>query len=126
MPNKPRRPCAEIGCGNLTEKTYCKTHEKIGEENHKKSTQIYNRYGRDPVIDAFYKSKEWKQMRALAFERDNGLCQRCLKKGILKVANVVHHIVEVRDDWSLRLVLENLESLCHSCHNGHHKTAPRG
>lgn len=126
MPRKPMRPCAEIGCGKLTEKTYCKPHQKIDEENRKKSTQIYNRYGRDSVIDAFYKSKEWKQMRALAFERDNGLCQRCLKKGILKVANVVHHIVEVRDDWSLRLVLENLESLCHSCHNGHHKTAPRG
>jgi 5-methylcytosine-specific restriction enzyme A len=125
MPRKPMRPCAEIGCGNLTEKTYCKIHQKILEENRRKSTQIYNRYGRDSVIDAFYKSKEWKQMRALAFERDNGLCQRCLKKGILKVANVVHHIVEIKDDWSLRLVLENLESLCHSCHNAHHKTAPR-
>lgn len=126
MPSKPRRPCAEIGCGKLTDKTYCEDHQKLGEEIRRKSTQIYNRYGRDSEINSFYKSKEWKHMRALAFERDNGLCQRCVKRGILKSANVVHHIIEVKEDWNQRLLLSNLESLCHSCHNAHHKTAPRG
>lgn len=126
MARKAKRPCGEIGCGNLTEKTYCETHQKNAEENRRKSTQIYNRYGRDSKINAFYLSKEWKRVRALAYERDNGLCQRCLKGSVLKRADVVHHIVEVKEDWSLRLTLDNLESLCHSCHNAHHKSGPPG
>ena len=126
MARKPMRPCAEISCGKLTENNYCKIHEKNVIENHRKTTQIYNRYGRDPEVNSFYKSADWKRLRALAIERDNGLCQRCSAKGIIKKANVVHHIVEVKDDWNQRLSLSNLESLCHSCHNNHHKTGPRG
>ncbi|WP_328031817.1 HNH endonuclease signature motif containing protein [Halalkalibacterium halodurans] len=122
--NKPKRPCAEIGCGNLTEKTYCKIHEKNAVENQRIKQRAYNRYGRDPVIDAFYKSPEWRRLRALAFERDNGLCQRCLKRGILKRADVVHHLIEVKEDWNRRLDLEILESLCHGCHNAEHKGSP--
>ncbi|KMJ55222.1 hypothetical protein AB685_28400 [Bacillus sp. LL01] len=126
MAKKTQRPCAEISCGNLTEKNYCKIHEKKGEENQRQITRAYNKYSRDPVINTFYQSKEWKQVRALAFERDNGLCQRCLKRGVLKPANVVHHLVEVKEDWNRRLDLEILESLCHKCHNSEHKRVPPG
>nr|WP_236953619.1 HNH endonuclease [Jeotgalibacillus malaysiensis] len=49
------------------------------------------------------------------------MCQRCKRHKILRPAKVVHHLVEVRDDWSKRLVLNNLESLCHFCHNQIHK-----
>ncbi|TWK49239.1 hypothetical protein CHCC20347_1522 [Bacillus paralicheniformis] len=33
---------------------------------------------------------------------------------------MVHHIVEVKQDWSKRLDLSNLESLCNACHNKVH------
>jgi 5-methylcytosine-specific restriction protein A len=49
-----------------------------------------------------------------------------LKRGILTPAEVVHHLVEVKEQWNLRLVLSNLESVCHGCHNREHKTSPRG
>ncbi|WP_349773696.1 HNH endonuclease [Sutcliffiella horikoshii] len=55
-------------------------------------------------------------------ERDNHLCQRCIKQSKLQAAQLVHHIVEVKVDWSKRLELTNLESICHSCHNKHHKS----
>ncbi|WP_399533503.1 HNH endonuclease [Gemella sp.] len=32
-------------------------------------------------------------------------------------ANLVHHKVEVRTDWSKRLEMSNLESVCRNCHN---------
>ena len=119
---KSLKPCAEIGCGNLTRKTYCKTHEKI----ERKHTQIYNKYKRDPKTESFYKSREWRKLRALAYERDNGLCQRCKARGQLVRADVVHHIIEIKEDWSKRLDMDNLESLCHSCHNQIHNSTPRG
>ncbi len=119
---RSQKPCAEFGCGNLTRKTYCKTHEKnIGE-----TARNYNKYVRDPVIDSFYKSKEWQRARAVALEVTNGLCKRCRDQGYLVSADVVHHQVEVKDDWSQRLNLKILEPLCHSCHNLEHKTGPRG
>ncbi|WP_167260268.1 HNH endonuclease [Alkalibacillus almallahensis] len=120
MPQKAKKPCKEVGCNNLTRETYCKNHEKNAQEIH----QDYNRYKRNPKLNAFYQSKEWKQLRRLAYDRDNGLCQSCKRSGILKQANVVHHIVEIAVDYSLRLTLGNLESLCHACHNRFHKGSP--
>src|SRR5699024_7948679 len=113
---KPLKPCKEFGCGNLTRKTYCKKHE----ENAGEYMRNYNKYVRDPKIDSFYKSRQWQQVRALAYERDNGLCQQCKSNGQLVQADVVHHIVEVKIDWTRRLDIDNLESLCHSCHNKIH------
>ncbi|MGG3452046.1 HNH endonuclease signature motif containing protein [Domibacillus aminovorans] len=31
--------------------------------------------------------------------------------------DVVDHIIPIKIDWSLRLSLDNLQSLCQSCHN---------
>lgn len=118
---KPQKPCAEFGCGNLTRKTYCKTHEK----NAGGTQRNYNKYARDAVVDSFYKGRDWQAVRAVAYERDNGLCQRCKSNGHLVRADVVHHIIEVKADWEQRLNIDNLESLCHSCHNREHKTTPR-
>ncbi|MDY7044047.1 HNH endonuclease [Virgibacillus sp. M23] len=122
MVQKSLRPCREIGCNNLTRNSYCKTHEK----NAQKTTRNYNQYKRDPKVNAFYKSSKWQRVRALAMARDNGLCQRCLKQGSIRQAQVVHHLIEVKDDWSRRYDLENLESVCHACHNQEHKKRPPG
>nr|WP_275591513.1 HNH endonuclease signature motif containing protein [Mammaliicoccus sp. A-M4] len=45
------------------------------------------------------------------------LCQECLRQGYYQQANVVDHIIELKDDWSKRLDKDNLIPLCHSCHN---------
>jgi len=124
---KPQRPCREFGCSKLTRETYCEIHKHTGEKIAQEKNQQYNMYNRPKHIDGFYKSTQWVQVRALALVRDNYLCQRCLKSGILQKAQVVHHLVEVKEDWNRRLDVDNLECLCHKCHNQHHKrTAPRG
>ncbi|WP_460578426.1 HNH endonuclease [Gracilibacillus alcaliphilus] len=81
------------------------------------SSRIYNQYKRNQKANSFYHSTEWTRVRKLALIRDNYLCQRCLKQKKLTKAQVVHHKVELLVDWSKRLDLDNLESLCHRCHN---------
>ncbi len=49
------------------------------------------------------------------------LCERCLKKGIVKERDLSHHIKRVATHPELRLVLDNLESLCVACHDWEHK-----
>jgi 5-methylcytosine-specific restriction enzyme A len=47
-------------------------------------------------------------------------CQECLKHDRLVAATHVHHIVELTDDWDKALDLDNLRSLCASCHSRLH------
>lgn len=71
--------------------------------------------------DTFYKSKEWRILRAEALERDDFLCQECKKKGIVTPATTVHHIRPLRVDQSRALQLSNLETVCPACHNKLHR-----
>ena len=85
---------------------------------------IYDKYERNPKSKAFYRSKEWKRMRKYIFNRDNGLCQRCLSNNRITPGDVVHHKVELLDGdkgWDLRLTESNLITLCHADHNQIHK-----
>ncbi len=54
----------------------------------------------------------------------NGLCERCLEKGIVKAADIVHHIIELDDekarDPDIALNFDNLQALCIECHNEIH------
>lgn len=115
---KPLRPCREINCNNLTRDTWCESHKK----NQLEITRNYNQYKRDDTINGFYRGTDWQRIRKSALVRDNYLCQRCLKQKKIQKAQVVHHVVEIKEDWNQRLNLDNLESLCRTCHNRHHKS----
>lgn len=82
--------------------------------------QFYDKYKRNKQSRQFYTSAVWHKCRELALKRDNYLCQDCLENKQIKRAEMVHHIVEITDDFTKALVLENLRSLCNSCHNKHH------
>ncbi|MEC2595813.1 HNH endonuclease, partial [Bacillus cereus] len=57
------------------------------------------------------------EMRELIYRRDHGLCVQCRSKDIIKIGDVVDHIIPIRVDWSKRLEPSNLQTLCHACHN---------
>ncbi|AKF76284.1 MULTISPECIES: HNH endonuclease [Bacillus] len=116
MPPKPLKECAARGCRALTRDRYCDAHKTQQQEE----TKHYNKHSRNKTITSFYKSTEWKRTRQLALMRDNYLCQHCLKAHCFTPADMVHHIVEVKQDWSKRLDIKNLESLCNACHNKTH------
>lgn len=124
MPKKPLRPCLYPGCPELTNQTYCMKHQlkRMQQRRRDKAKQdeYYDRFKRDQQSKQFYHSKDWKKAREQALVRDNYLCQHCLKKKRFTRATIVHHIVEVKEDWGKRFDIDNLISLCAACHNRVH------
>ncbi|MFC0188223.1 HNH endonuclease [Fictibacillus aquaticus] len=110
---KSKKPCSQPGCISLTRERFCDQHKQD-------AAKQYDLYQRDSVTTRFYKSMPWRKLRASALNRDNYLCQDCMKKKRLTPAEMVHHEVEVKEDWSRRLDITNLTSLCNSCHNKRH------
>lgn len=112
----PQKKCLHPSCRQLIPFTdgYCKKHNPSQEYNR-------TRAKRDPEYLKFYKSKAWIGARKNALIRDDYLCVSCLNTGLYTTAQLVHHKVEVRDDFEKRLDPENLESLCESCHQKIHR-----
>jgi len=81
-------------------------------------------YREDPLIAQRYKSKKWQRLRKLKLIATNGLCERCLAKGIYNSAKIIHHkeyITELNyEDDNVFFDIDNLESLCQECHNREH------
>lgn len=71
-------------------------------------------------MNSFYLSLAWRSLRLVALNRDNFLCQPCLRKGVIKRATMVHHKNPIDKFPELALALDNLESECDSCHNREH------
>lgn len=71
-----------------------------------------------------YKSKNWQNVRDFVMSRDARLCQDCLKKGRVTIAEEVHHIIPVTaenvNDPNITLNPDNLVSLCRECHAARH------
>lgn len=70
----------------------------------------------DPKILKFYRSKEWKTLRAFVLQRDG---YRCTCGAI---AEDVDHIIplDTPEGWARRLDPDNCRALCVSCHNKKH------
>jgi 5-methylcytosine-specific restriction protein A len=90
--------------------------KKKKEENNI-SQQFYNMYVRDKERTAFYKTKQWESVRVVALRRDHSQCVPCDKQGITTLANIVDHIIPYEVAPDLGLVLDNLQTICLSCHN---------
>ena len=104
-------------------KTYTKTElSSIARDRHKRYNKT--RYNEDNIdYTTFYNSTAWKRTREQALIRDMYLCQQCLKDGIVNDKQlIVHHKIEIKEDWGKRLELENLETVCTQCHNRIHKS----
>ena len=63
----------------------------------------------------FYQSPRWRRLRALILQREP-LCRECKKQSRITEAKVMDHIVSIRLGGE-RLNEDNLQPLCHSCHN---------
>ena len=79
-----------------------------------------------------YNSREWKELRIAKLRSTNGLCEECMKQGIVTSARCVHHVVPIETartkDEMKRLEMKrlafdahNLMALCQPCHARIHK-----
>ena len=60
--------------------------------------------------------RTWARLRRMKLNA-NPLCEECERNGIVTQAKEVHHIIPIDERPELRLVWENLESLCIACHD---------
>ena len=73
----------------------------------------------------FYRSQAWKITRKAYLHSVGGLCERCLSKGLIVPAELVHHKVPLSpdniDDEHITLNWDNLQALCRACHADVHE-----
>ncbi|MHC5269673.1 HNH endonuclease [Enterococcus sp. LJL98] len=109
----PQKQCNKAGCRNLVNYTvrYCRKHEQVSEKQN-----YQDRVAKDGKYLHFYNGRSWRTLSRL-YRLKNPICEVCLLNNVIKKADVVDHILEVKDRWDLRLDEKNLQSMCHSCHN---------
>jgi 5-methylcytosine-specific restriction protein A len=106
MPSRSPRPCKVTGCPNPASGKFCEEHAS------------YSRTDRGSGKDRGW-DIPWRRLRKIALARDHYICVLCLRNenNRPKPARDVDHIIPVAKAPHLRLVLENLQSLCRSCHS---------
>lgn len=81
----------------------------------------------DPYYRKLITSPRWSKLRAIKLKQEKGLCEECAKKGIIRSATEVHHIVPILQGHSkmemelLAYDLKNLECVCADCHIALHE-----
>ncbi|AQL56425.1 HNH endonuclease [Abyssicoccus albus] len=114
---KPKKQCNHSSCRTLIpfDEQYCEKHIHLKQESNQKYDFIRNREDRE--YRKIYQSGRWKKLRHQALVRDGFMCQKCLDIGIYNRAEVVDHIIELKDDISRAFDMDNLQSLCVKHHN---------
>lgn len=79
---------------------------------------------------SFYNSARWRQTRRAYKKSVGGLCERCLARGIVKPAEIVHHVKPLTPDNigdpDISLSWDNLEAVCRECHEEIHDELGEG
>ncbi|ATX08990.1 endonuclease [Escherichia coli] len=111
MPPRTPKACRVRGCPHTTTDSsgYCESHKSEGWKQYKPGQSRHQRgYG-----------SKWDYIRARVLKRDKGLCQLCLRAGVVREAKTVDHIIsKARGGTDAD---SNLQSLCWPCHKA--KTA---
>lgn len=90
------------GCGALTNKTYCESHQNKENKRESASRRGYDRH--------------WQRAREL-YLQSNAVCVECLSDGKIEAATVVDHIVPHKGDKRLFWNQGNWQALCKRCHD---------
>ncbi len=74
-----------------------------------------------------YNSKRWKELRVLKLQSTDGLCEVCMKDGIVTATNIVHHKHPIEESHSFQemehwaYMWENLLVVCQRHHAEAHR-----
>ena len=81
--------------------------------NRLEQQRTYNQ--RDRTNQSFYSSGRWTKVSKW-YRKNNPLCVHCKEQGRVTPAQLVDHIVEIKDGGA-EYDESNLQSLCKACHN---------
>ena len=77
----------------------------------------------------FYSSKTWQACRNEYAKRRQYLCENCLRRGIYRPGEIVHHKIHIDavniEKPEITLNPNNLELLCRNCHADMHEAKAR-
>lgn len=112
MPSKAKRQCKVFGCKN-----YARGNEAYCEEHLKQDNKKYNSYLRKYDANERYDSR-WNRVRNI-YIKQHPLCEECFKENKYTKATIVHHKKPIECGGD-KYDIENLESVCDSCHQKIH------
>ena len=96
---------------------YCDSCNEEVEINRKNKYRRYKSNRSDFKEQGFYISKVWRKKRRDTIFYYNGLdIYQLIANNKIVYADMVHHIIELKDDWSLRLKANNLMPLSKDTH----------
>lgn len=82
-----------------------------------------------PWAKKFYGSAAWQKCRQDYIQFRRGLCEECLRRGVITPGVEVHHLQRITseniNDASVTLNFDNLELLCKECHYEAHRSKER-
>lgn len=114
-----KKLCSRTGCHKVVDvdKKYCSKHEHLDKERYKEyqRRRLQDELGRK--YQEFYNSKEWRRLRPNIIASLLGMdILEYYTSGQISNGERLHHIVELEDDWSLRLDSLNLIYLTEKNH----------
>ena len=78
----------------------------------------YDKYSRDRRSKQYYNSREWEAVREHVLQLDERIdVYVYMTQDVVTIADTVHHIIPLKEDWSLRNNEDNLISLNHDTHS---------
>jgi 5-methylcytosine-specific restriction endonuclease McrA len=87
---------------------------------------------RDRNYQRLLNSKRWQEVKRIVWQRTNGLCEECMKQGIVRAGVDCHHVVPVETATTpqemerLCFDVNNVRLLCIACHSAIHKGMGKG
>lgn len=110
----PKSICKFSGCNRIISgnKRYCTEHEeyfKLLKTEHNQRYDKKIRRIRDKKYTVFYHSGEWERLRDTVIKKYKGLdlFAYYIENSIV-AATIGHHIIELKEDWSKRLTIDNI------------------
>lgn len=110
-----KKICSCAGCNNSVEVgDFDRSSPRCSE--HPLSYTPKKRYEHQHINGKhIYSSYRWKQLRK-SYATANPICEHCYAHGMIEPLAVVDHILELEDGGD-PYDYNNLQSLCHCCHN---------